>query len=238
MLDGLCRVPDERLSIRTLLVGFLQVLGLSVIWAGSALAAGIDCSRAYADDEAIICQSRSLLRADSDLAKLYAKLRNDSAIIISQRSWIKLRKECQDKRCLMEAYEVRIAHLQAYQSGELKGLDCDNPANNDIERSYCTSIDIEAANTAMDASYKSALKWYSGVECTSAEDEVDCKGAADALTKAQEAWNSYRENHCLYLGLQYPFGAHGGMQGLAISHCQLDLTRSRRWELDTELLAE
>lgn len=194
-------------------------------------AGGIDCGRNLSVVESLICQEPRLLEADASLEKQYVSLKKHPSIIKSQKAWLETRNECQSVQCLRKEYAIRIGHLKAFASGELKGLDCDGPTNS-VEMNYCRGLDVEIAEGLMNLAYEEKLAYYSNKACKMSDDEIACEAASSALQKSQEAWMAYRDSQCNYLRLQNPYGAHGGMQDLVATNCSSAMTWHRWWELE------
>jgi uncharacterized protein YecT (DUF1311 family) len=77
-----------------------------------SLAASFDCSKATSYSEKVVCSDKELSSFDESLAKLYdTALREDSSLIKLQRQWLKRRNACQDRECLVAAYQERISDL-------------------------------------------------------------------------------------------------------------------------------
>ncbi|WP_457438609.1 MliC family protein [Pseudomonas sp. TE3786] len=119
-----------------------------------AQAASFDCSKAAAGSiEERVCKTPALSAQDEQLAKVYkqalskAKNEHPPTLKAEQRGWIKGRDECwkdDDKtRCVADAYQQRIAELQArYQllpgMGPVRFI-CDNlPTKEVLATFYAT----------------------------------------------------------------------------------------------------
>ena len=115
----------EMLTKKKPVLVFLLFLGFAV-HGGKAGAAGpsFDCGKVEAGSmEAIICQDEGLSELDRKLAEVYnaasEKAVNEHPPVLKaeQRGWIKGRNECwksdEKRRCIEEAYVLRIAELQA-----------------------------------------------------------------------------------------------------------------------------
>lgn len=100
------------------------LLWLAPLLTGHAMAASFDCSKAAPGSmEALVCTTPALSAKDEQLAAVYkqamAKTKGQPAATLKaeQRGWIKGRDDCwkaDDKtRCVTDAYQQRIAELQA-----------------------------------------------------------------------------------------------------------------------------
>ncbi len=82
------------------------------LMAGSVHAASFDCGKASTLIENAICTNPELSRQDEVLARAYqAALKQDPTIKADQIAWLKERNRCTDERCLIRAYDRRIAEL-------------------------------------------------------------------------------------------------------------------------------
>lgn len=81
---------------------------------GSVHAASFDCGKASTLIENAICTNPELSRQDEVLARAYqAALKQDPSVKADQIAWLKERNRCTDERCLLRAYDRRIAELSA-----------------------------------------------------------------------------------------------------------------------------
>ena len=115
----------ETLTTKKPVLIFLLFLGL-VAYGGKAGAAdpSFDCGKVQAGSiEEIICKDEGLSGLDRKLAEVYKaaskKAANEHPPVLKaeQRGWIKGRNDCwksdEKRRCIEEAYVLRIAELQA-----------------------------------------------------------------------------------------------------------------------------
>jgi len=84
--------------------------------AGQTDAASFDCAKAGSDVEKLICQDPGLLLLDEQLEQAYQSAvkstGNAKALKSQQQQWlVKIRDQCQEKSCLQDAYQTRIAEL-------------------------------------------------------------------------------------------------------------------------------
>jgi uncharacterized protein len=91
------------------------ILITSLAWmVGPVHAASFDCSKASTLIENAICTNPELSRQDELLARAYqAALKQDPSVKADQIAWLKERNRCIDERCLIRAYDRRIAELSA-----------------------------------------------------------------------------------------------------------------------------
>ncbi len=81
---------------------------------GSVHAASFDCGKASTLIENAICTNPELSSQDEALARAYqSALRQDPSVKADQIAWLKERNRCIDERCLIRAYDRRIAELSA-----------------------------------------------------------------------------------------------------------------------------
>ena len=88
----------------------LRIWLLASIFLGtfaSAHAAGISCDAAKTRIDHVICNSKVLVEADSELDIAYRQTLNtaadQTALIQSQRAWLKQRNACGDGTCVAKA---------------------------------------------------------------------------------------------------------------------------------------
>lgn len=96
------------------------------------------------------------------------------------------------------------------------------------EMNYCSEMDFEKADKALNDIYKKAVKSQTELDKQSADIDPADVGALKALKKAQRAWIDYRDGHCEGMGYQ---AAGGSMQPMLISGCKTGLTNNRIKEL-------
>ncbi|MEN9796628.1 MAG: hypothetical protein RL653_324 [Pseudomonadota bacterium] len=103
----------------------LRLLCLAVSALGSfqaAHAAGIQCKKARAPAEKLICSSRELLAADDALARMYKETldaaESPDEVVTSQKAWLKSRDACRDAACVASAYRSRDEALQQFKRAE------------------------------------------------------------------------------------------------------------------------
>lgn len=103
---------------RRLFPPLLTLLGLVAATAG---AASFDCKLARGNVEAMICADSGLSALDERLDAVYARWRkaavDDKTEKAMQIAWLKTRNACQDAACVRQAYQARIAELQARSAG-------------------------------------------------------------------------------------------------------------------------
>lgn len=78
---------------------------------------GIDCKKASAAVDKLICSDKELLGLDRDMADAYFLIggQNDfQKYVPLQREWLKQRENCADVSCLKNVYLIRIGVLQAW----------------------------------------------------------------------------------------------------------------------------
>lgn len=92
----------------------------AIVWAPSAVAAGLDCAVATSSVEKLICANSSLSARDAALNRIYGWALADAApvdrpgIIAAQKQWIaRTRDACSTAGCVGEAYDARIRELAA-----------------------------------------------------------------------------------------------------------------------------
>jgi uncharacterized protein YecT (DUF1311 family) len=104
-------------------------------------------------------------------------------------------------------------------------VDCTDPQVQ-IEMNYCAEQDYKAADTALNAAYKTAM---AAMKETDSYLPEDMKGAADALLAAQRAWIPYRDKACASAG----YVVRGGsMEPMIIYQCMARITKERTAELN------
>lgn len=75
-------------------------------------AASFDCSKATSYSEKAVCSDKELSSLDEALSKVFeTALSEDMSLIKLQRQWLKRRNACQDRECLVAAYQDRISDL-------------------------------------------------------------------------------------------------------------------------------
>ena len=95
----------------------MRTLGVAgILWAaGSALAAGLECTKAVVPVEKVICGDPQLLRLDRELATAYEDamphIGNRRNWAAAQQTWVDARNRCIDKRCVRRAYENRLSEV-------------------------------------------------------------------------------------------------------------------------------
>lgn len=86
-------------------------------FSGGAFAASFDCASASSRIEKQICADPELSKLDDALAADFRAIRRmgffDSQLKV-QRAWIAKRNACQDKECIQELYQSRIAELNEF----------------------------------------------------------------------------------------------------------------------------
>ena len=74
-----------------------------------------DCSKATTRSERSICGSERLSAADAEMARVYESAISETgdkdALRTAQRAWRRERDRCNDDKCLMNAYQTRMAEL-------------------------------------------------------------------------------------------------------------------------------
>jgi uncharacterized protein YecT (DUF1311 family) len=97
-----------------------------MIFAALALAAppSFDCAKASTKVETMICGDEELAAADRAVARLYAAVPSSEKQIFwrKQTDWLAERDRCDDKACLVLAYEDRLAEMFVVE-GQVKTRD-------------------------------------------------------------------------------------------------------------------
>lgn len=110
-----------------------------------------------------------------------------------------------------------------------QAIDCEN-AMTQRDMNYCAGEDFKAADKALNAQWSltaEAMKERDAAAADTADDGRD--GYFEALLKAQRAWISYRDAHCVTVG----YDARGGtLEPLLYSSCMAHLTRLRTADLE------
>ena len=95
-----------------------------VLVGGPSFAASFDCRRAgLSKVERMICADSALSSLDSQLVSAYGVARataaqdSKSALLRTQRAWLRTRNRCSSVQCLRAAYQVRISQLSSAQNG-------------------------------------------------------------------------------------------------------------------------
>ena len=107
-------------------IAAITVLGLSLVALGPAQAAGFDCKQAHTRVEKLICADPGLSRLDSELAKDFEAIRQETGGVDGQTGKVSfpfgeeqtrwrasVRNKCRDTACLTAAYEARLAKVRA-----------------------------------------------------------------------------------------------------------------------------
>lgn len=108
-------------------------------------------------------------------------------------------------------------------------IDCAN-AVSQIDMTDCAKQDFDAADQALNDSYKAAMEMMKSIDAELPKSE---QGAVAALKAAQRAWILVRDNTCSAEGFLW---AGGSGRGLAELSCKARLTISRTDDLN--LLAQ
>jgi len=110
-----------------------------------AIGASFNCAKASTSVEKIICASKTLSRLDEQLAKVYESVLSLSdhpdVIKSHQQAWLRtIRDTCQDKPCIQNAYEHRLAQLAAIPQAAWKtfrdttlGIEFSYPSNRKVQ---------------------------------------------------------------------------------------------------------
>ena len=89
-------------------------------------AASFNCESARSQVETMICADQRLSALDEKLSAAYANVRkpprDEKAEKAMQVAWLSARNRCTDAGCLRNAYEARIAELQARYVNPLAGI--------------------------------------------------------------------------------------------------------------------
>ncbi len=97
------------------------VLFVVVFFPSWSFAASFDCARAGTKMEKMVCGDADLSRSDEVLAAAYAKALKETsdpgAIRKQQREWLGGAQRCDNKSCLMAAFQSQIAQLASPENG-------------------------------------------------------------------------------------------------------------------------
>jgi uncharacterized protein len=124
-----CRCPhrDRKRAGPPMGQSRLFAISLFVVVASAfgAQTQGFDCQRAKSTVERLICRDKSLGGLDGKLELAYRgaldRVTDPTALLESQRDWLRLRNACKDTACLVSLYKARIRAL-AKQPPALKKL--------------------------------------------------------------------------------------------------------------------
>lgn len=97
----------------------------------AAAAPSFDCAKAATEVETIICSDKEVAAVDRAAAKLYSGIARSERkkLFPSQVEWLKERDRCEDRNCLLAAYDERFFDLfsasttptRNYKSAESNG---------------------------------------------------------------------------------------------------------------------
>ncbi len=97
------------------------VLFVAVFFPSCSFAASFDCARAGTKMEKLVCGDADLSRSDEVLAAAYAKALKETsdpaAIRKQQREWLGGAQRCDNKPCLMAAFQSQITQLTNPENG-------------------------------------------------------------------------------------------------------------------------
>jgi len=101
-----------------LLLALCAGLLFSIAAPNIVYAASFDCNKATTLVELAICSDAELSTLDDELAARYKEAMrttdNEASLRKDQRSWLTIRNNCKDIKCLKEAYMNRIGDLGGY----------------------------------------------------------------------------------------------------------------------------
>ena len=102
-------------------------------------------------------------------------------------------------------------------------LECSTQSSSQVETGQC----LEVIETRVDAALEIALR-FAQDSARELDQVTEQDNAVPALEASQNAWETYRSNHCDYRGAL--FGGGSGT-GIEIRSCRIELTRARTEEL-------
>ncbi len=102
-------------------------------------------------------------------------------------------------------------------------LECSLDSSSQVETGNCVGDMETRSQQAMELALSFAMD-----AATELDDVTGREMAKPALTAGQQAWESYRDAHCEFVGTT--FGGGSGT-GIAISSCQVELNRARTSDL-------
>lgn len=208
-----------------------MVLGLVVaatvavmlLGAGQARAAGIDCGKAAAGVERMICEDPDLKSLDSQLAAAFAGAMDRSArpaeVRQGQRAWLKVRDACaSDLACARGAYRKRIKALSALSDPPAECAGSSTP-----ERDLCAAAYAQRADRELDR-YVAAARMRLLDEAKATPGSTASAEALSQFDKSQAAWVAYRKAEC---DAVYSWWSEGTIRGALYLDCWQGATKSR-----------
>lgn len=198
-------------------------IAVTLLGAGGARAAGINCGKAAAGIERLICEDPDLNSLDSQLAAAFAGAMDRSArpaeVRQGQLAWLKTRDACaSDAACMRKAYRKRIEVLSALSDAPAACAGSSTPEVDSCAAEYARRADRELAR------YVAAARKRLLDEAKEASDPQAPKDALSQLDKSQAAWVVYRKAEC---NAVYSWWSEGTVRGAMYQGCWLEVTKSR-----------
>lgn len=199
------------------------VAAVTMLSASETSAAEIDCGKAAAGIERLICKDPELRSLDSQLAAAFAgamdRSNHPAEVRQAQLAWLKTRDTCaSDAVCMGSLYRERIVTLSALSDEPPVCSGSTTPEVDSCAAEYARRADRELAR------YVAAARKRLSDE---AKDDSNGRSSQDALSqfdKSQATWVAYRKAECEAV---YSWWSDGTIRGAMSQDCWLEVTKSR-----------
>jgi uncharacterized protein len=208
--------------MRSSMFAVVCVFVVSIAGAGGARAASFDCKKAASRVEQMICKDVDLNSYDSQLQGAYQgaldRSNHRERVTQEQRDWMKQRDACADAKCMIAAYQQRIAALSTVSDEPAICPGASTPEVNACQAEYTKRADRELDR------YLAAARGRLTAEANDNPSSTASKTALAELDASQARWLAFRKSECEAV---YDWWSEGTIRGAMFEDCMQDLTKRR-----------